>query len=119
MQFTLSKKLGMWVVDKSPDVHNHPLITTPSKLIKHHSHSKYHRTTVCKYMVSDLNHEGLKAYQITRAVNVMKPNEEADITPRQCSKASDKEFCSHMVFVERRPSLIKYTQASKQKQPDV
>ncbi|KAK2998151.1 hypothetical protein RJ639_026574, partial [Escallonia herrerae] len=31
MQVTLSKKLGVWVVDKFQDVHNHPLITTPSK----------------------------------------------------------------------------------------
>ncbi|KAK2979103.1 hypothetical protein RJ640_005854 [Escallonia rubra] len=83
MQVTLSKKLGVWVVDKFQDVHNHPLTTTPSKVIKHRSHSKYHRTNVCKSLVSDLNHEGLKASQITRVVNVMKPSEEADVTPRQ------------------------------------
>ncbi|KAK2976484.1 hypothetical protein RJ640_002934 [Escallonia rubra] len=46
MQVTLSKKLGVWVVDKFQDVHNHPLTITPSKVIKHHSHSKYHRTNV-------------------------------------------------------------------------
>ncbi|KAK2998608.1 hypothetical protein RJ639_023455 [Escallonia herrerae] len=38
MQVTLSKKLGVWVVDKFQDVHNHPLTTTPSKVIKHRSH---------------------------------------------------------------------------------
>ncbi|KAK2969093.1 hypothetical protein RJ640_013780, partial [Escallonia rubra] len=85
MQVTLSKKLGVWVVDKFQDVHNHPLTTTPSKVIKHRSHSKYHRTNVCNSLVSDLNHKGLKASQITRVVNVMKPSEEADVTPRQCS----------------------------------
>ncbi|KAK3037863.1 hypothetical protein RJ639_031223, partial [Escallonia herrerae] len=85
MQVTLSKKLGMWVVNKFQDVHNHPLTTTPSKVIKHHSHSKYHHTNVCKSLVSDLNHEGLKASYITRVVNVMKPSEEAGVTPRQCS----------------------------------
>ncbi|KAK2989347.1 hypothetical protein RJ640_013528 [Escallonia rubra] len=83
IQVTLSKKLGVWVVDKFQDVHNHPLTTTPSNVIKHRSHSKYHRTNVCKSLVSDLNHEGLKASQITRVVNVMKPSEEADVTPRQ------------------------------------
>ncbi|KAK2976731.1 hypothetical protein RJ640_018204 [Escallonia rubra] len=85
MQVTLSKKLGVWVVDKFQDVHNHPLTTIASKVIKHRSHSKYHRTNVCKSLVSELNHEGLKASQITRVVNVMKPSEEADVTPRQCS----------------------------------
>ncbi|KAK2980054.1 hypothetical protein RJ640_000120 [Escallonia rubra] len=35
-------------------------------------------------LVADLNNEGLKPSQITRVVNVMKPSEEADITPRQC-----------------------------------
>ncbi|KAK2980957.1 hypothetical protein RJ640_025106 [Escallonia rubra] len=83
MQVTLSKKLGVWVVDKFQDVHNHPLTTTPSKVIKHRSHSKYHRTNVDKSLVSSLNHEGLKASQITRVVNVMKPSEEADVTLRQ------------------------------------
>ncbi|KAK2981152.1 hypothetical protein RJ640_013474, partial [Escallonia rubra] len=83
MQVTLSKKLGVWVVDKFQDVHNHPLTTTPSKVIKHRSHSKYHRTNACKSLVSDFNHEGMKASQITRVVNVMKPSEEADVTPRQ------------------------------------
>ncbi|KAK2991777.1 hypothetical protein RJ640_015511 [Escallonia rubra] len=85
MQVTLSKSLGMWVVDKFQDVHNHPLTTTPSKVIRHRSHSKYHRTNVCKSLVADINNEGLKPSQITRVVNVMKPNEEADVTPRQCS----------------------------------
>ncbi|KAK3024637.1 hypothetical protein RJ639_043261 [Escallonia herrerae] len=42
--------------------------------------------------VSDLNHEGLKASQITRVVNVMKPSEEADCC---ASLAVGKvEFCS-------------------------
>ncbi|KAK3018803.1 hypothetical protein RJ639_005041 [Escallonia herrerae] len=85
MQVTLSKKLGMWVVDKFQDIYNHPLTTTPSKVIKHHSHSKYHRTNICKSLVADLNNEGLKPSQITRVVNAMKPSEEVDVTPRQCS----------------------------------
>ncbi|KAK2977670.1 hypothetical protein RJ640_015667 [Escallonia rubra] len=78
MQVTLSKSLGMWVVDKFQDVHNHPLTTTPSKVIRHRSHSKYHRTNVCKSLVADLNNEGLRSSQISGVVTVMKPNEEAD-----------------------------------------
>ncbi|KAK2992858.1 hypothetical protein RJ640_011951 [Escallonia rubra] len=93
MQVTLSKKLRVWVVDKFQDVHNHPLTTTPSKVIKHRSHSKYHRKNVCKSLVAELNNEGLKPSQITRVVNVMKPSEEADVTPRQCSS---------IICVERR-----------------
>ncbi|KAK2975138.1 hypothetical protein RJ640_010818 [Escallonia rubra] len=93
MQVTLSKKLGVWVVDKFQDVHNHPLTTTPSKVVKHRSHSKYHRTNVCKSLVSDLNNEGLRPSQITRVVNVMKASEEADVTPRQSvySRRYDEE----------------------------
>ncbi|KAK2973805.1 hypothetical protein RJ640_008210, partial [Escallonia rubra] len=64
-----------WVVDKFQDDHNHPLTTTLSKVIRHHSHSKYHRTDLCKSFIADLNSEGLKPSPITRVVNVMKPNE--------------------------------------------
>ncbi|KAK3005696.1 hypothetical protein RJ639_017622, partial [Escallonia herrerae] len=85
MQVTLSKKLEMWFVDKFHDVHNHPLTSTPSKVIKHRFHSKYHRINVCKSFVADLNNKGLRPSQITRVLNVMKPSEEADVTPRQCS----------------------------------
>ncbi|KAK2993400.1 hypothetical protein RJ640_012641, partial [Escallonia rubra] len=85
MQVTLSKKLGVCVFEKFQDIHNHPLITTPLKVIKHRYHSKYHRTNVCKSLVSDLNDEGLKSSQITRVVNVKKPIEEVGVTPRQRS----------------------------------
>ncbi|KAK3003857.1 hypothetical protein RJ639_019494 [Escallonia herrerae] len=79
MHVTLSKKLGMWIVDKFQDVHNHPLTTIPSKVIKYRSHSKYHRSNVCKSLVADLNIEGLKPSQITKVVNAIKPSEEADM----------------------------------------
>ncbi|KAK2999532.1 hypothetical protein RJ639_023631 [Escallonia herrerae] len=85
MQITLLKKLGMWVVDKFEDIHNHPLSATPSKVVKHRSHSKYHRSAACKRLVYSLNQKGLKPAQITRVVNAMKPGEEANITVKQCS----------------------------------
>ncbi|KAK3003707.1 hypothetical protein RJ639_018262, partial [Escallonia herrerae] len=82
MHVTLSKKLGVWVFNKFQDFQNHPLTTTASKVVKHLS------TIVqiyAKSPVSDLNNEGLKPSQIARVVNVMKPSEEADATPRQYS----------------------------------
>ncbi|KAK2972602.1 hypothetical protein RJ640_007071 [Escallonia rubra] len=109
IQVTLSKKLGMWVVDKFQDVHNHPLTITPSKVIKYRSHSKYHRTNVCKSFVAGLNNEGLKPSQITRVVNAMKPSKEADVTPRQledvranCSCAKFETagiLCQHILYI--------------------
>ncbi|KAK3017433.1 hypothetical protein RJ639_007591 [Escallonia herrerae] len=71
--------VGMWVVDKFQDVHNHPLTTTPSKVIEHHSHSKYHRTSVCKSLAVGLNNKGLKTIS-DKVVNVMKPSEEDDVS---------------------------------------
>ncbi|KAK2988813.1 hypothetical protein RJ640_018145 [Escallonia rubra] len=91
MQITLSKKLGMWVVDKFEDIHNHPLSATPSKVVKHRSHSKYHRSAACKRLVYTLNQKGLKPAQITRVVNTMKPGEETNITVKQCSSIINSE----------------------------
>ncbi|KAK2985932.1 hypothetical protein RJ640_008148 [Escallonia rubra] len=47
MQITLSKKLGMWVVNKFEYIHSH-FSATPSKIVKHHSHGKYHHSAACK-----------------------------------------------------------------------
>ncbi|KAK2980215.1 hypothetical protein RJ640_017695 [Escallonia rubra] len=55
---TLSKKLGVWVVDKFQDVHNHPLTTTPSKKKKITNLSEYYilpRWTIhARYKVGDV-----------------------------------------------------------------
>ncbi|KAK2993489.1 hypothetical protein RJ640_015173 [Escallonia rubra] len=91
MQIILSKKLGMWVMDKFEDIHNHPLSGTPSKVVKHRSHSKYHHSAACKWLVYTLNKKGLKPAQITRVVNAMKPGEEANITVKQCSSIISSE----------------------------
>ncbi|KAK2967840.1 hypothetical protein RJ640_001782 [Escallonia rubra] len=50
-QITLTKKLGVGVMDKFEDIHNHPLSATPSKVVKHRSHSKYHRFVECKRLI--------------------------------------------------------------------
>ncbi|KAK2980046.1 hypothetical protein RJ640_002230 [Escallonia rubra] len=92
MQVTLSNKLGVLVVEKFQDVYNYPLTTTPSKVVKNGSRSKYHRTNVCKSLVSDLNKEGLKPSQITRVVNVMKPSEEAN--SKSTKTTSLNTYCS-------------------------
>ncbi|KAK3038295.1 hypothetical protein RJ639_031391 [Escallonia herrerae] len=91
MQITLSNKFGMWVVDKFEDIHNHPLSATPSKVVKHRSHSKYHRSVACKRLVYTLNQKGLQPAQFTRVVNAMKPGEEANITMKQCSSIINSE----------------------------
>ncbi|KAK2976891.1 hypothetical protein RJ640_010814 [Escallonia rubra] len=83
-QISLSKD-GYWFVEKFNDVHNHELINTPSKVIKYRSHSKFHRSHACKRLVSDFSESGLRPCQITKAVNIIKPSEEVDITPKQCS----------------------------------
>ncbi|KAK2987379.1 hypothetical protein RJ640_028825 [Escallonia rubra] len=108
------KRLNVWVVDKFQDVHNHPLTTTPSKVIKHRSHSKYHRTNVCKSLVADLNNEGLKPSQITRVVNVMKPSEEADYYSSadvrvSCSCAKFETagiLCKHILYIFKMKKII-------------
>ncbi|KAK3013309.1 hypothetical protein RJ639_008071 [Escallonia herrerae] len=78
MQITLSKKLGMWVVDKFEDIHNHPRNATSSKVVKHSSYSNMQR------LVYTLNQKGLKPAQIMKVVNAMKLREEANITMKQC-----------------------------------
>ncbi|KAL4590265.1 hypothetical protein LXL04_003192 [Taraxacum kok-saghyz] len=36
---------GKWLVDSFKDTHNHDMIMTPTKVMKHRSHSKFHLTT--------------------------------------------------------------------------
>ncbi|KAK2987804.1 hypothetical protein RJ640_024431 [Escallonia rubra] len=86
-QISLSKD-GYWFVEKFNDVHNHEMIGTPSKVIKYRSHSRFHRSRACKRLISDFSESGLRPCQITKAVNIIKPFEEVDITPKQCSSIS-------------------------------
>ncbi|GJV70883.1 FAR1-related sequence 5-like protein [Tanacetum coccineum] len=61
-----------WFVDYFDDAHNHELNITHSKVMKHCSHGKFHRSMVCKSLMSELGKSGLKPCQIKKVVNTMK-----------------------------------------------
>ncbi|KAJ9550561.1 hypothetical protein OSB04_014606 [Centaurea solstitialis] len=78
-------KDGKWVVDKFSDTHNHDLTTTPTKVMKHRSHAKFHRPMACKSLMVKLGQSGLRPSQIKKAVNAIKSPFEADVTSKQCA----------------------------------
>ncbi|CAI9277452.1 unnamed protein product [Lactuca saligna] len=81
----ISKKNdGKWFVELFDDMLNHELSSTPTKVMKHRSHVKFHRTTVCKSLMLKLNQLGLKPSQIKKAINAMKTSNEVDVTSKQC-----------------------------------
>ncbi|KAJ0863281.1 putative transcription factor FAR family [Helianthus annuus] len=78
-------KYGKWLVDKFNDSHNHELTVTPTKVMKHRSHGKFHRAEACKSLMSELSQSGLKPSQIRKVVNTMKSPCENDVTSKQCA----------------------------------
>lgn len=78
-------KDGKWVVDKFSDIHNHDFTTTPTKVMKHRSHAKFHRPMACKSLMVKLGQSGLRPSQIKKAVNAIKSPFEADVTSKQCA----------------------------------
>ncbi|KAI3823348.1 hypothetical protein L1987_04783 [Smallanthus sonchifolius] len=78
-------KDGKWLVDEFNDSHNHELTVTPTKVMKHRSHGKFHRSLTCKALMSELGQSGLKPCQIRKVVNTMKSPYENDVTSKQCS----------------------------------
>ncbi|KAL4574102.1 hypothetical protein LXL04_020926 [Taraxacum kok-saghyz] len=89
------QKDGKWMVDSFNDTHNHDLIMTPTKVMKHRSHSKFHRTIECKSLMVELNQAGLRPCQIKKAVNAMKPTNEADVTSKQCADVLSEQRKQH------------------------
>ncbi|KAK3043800.1 hypothetical protein RJ639_000499 [Escallonia herrerae] len=89
MGITLSNT-GEWVVDKFLDSHNHDM-NTPSKVIKHRSHRKFHRTMACKKLIFDFNKKGLRPCQIAKTVNALMTGHELEITRQQCSQVLNIE----------------------------
>ncbi|XP_023733474.2 protein FAR1-RELATED SEQUENCE 7-like [Lactuca sativa] len=77
-------KDGLWFVDMFNDTHNHELSTTPTKVTKHRSHGKLHRSLACKSLMIELGQSGLKPSQIKKAVNAMKTPQDIDVTSKQC-----------------------------------
>nr|KAJ0205697.1 hypothetical protein LSAT_V11C500283850 [Lactuca sativa] len=73
-----------WFVDMFNDTHNHDLSMTPTKVMKHRSHGKFHRSMECKSIIVELNQAGLKSCQIKKAINAMKTSDEVDVTSKQC-----------------------------------
>ncbi|CAI9272323.1 unnamed protein product [Lactuca saligna] len=78
-------KDGKWFVDSFNDTHNHELSMTPTKVMKHRSHAKFHRLTECKSLMVDLGQAGLKPCQVRKAINAMKTSTVADVTSKQCA----------------------------------
>nr|XP_043615944.1 protein FAR1-RELATED SEQUENCE 5-like [Erigeron canadensis] len=77
-------KDGKWRVDKFIDAHNHELSTTPQKVMKHRSHSKFHRSMACRSLMLNLGQSGLRPSQIKKAVNAIKSPFEIEVTSKQC-----------------------------------
>ncbi|XP_052619736.1 protein FAR1-RELATED SEQUENCE 8-like [Lactuca sativa] len=47
-------KDGKWFVDTFNDTHNHDMSMTPTKVMKHRSHNKFHRSMECKSLMVKL-----------------------------------------------------------------
>nr|KAJ0185861.1 hypothetical protein LSAT_V11C900463870 [Lactuca sativa] len=75
---------GKWLVDLFNDTHNHELTMTPTNVIKHRSHSNFHRSIEGKSLMVQFGQAGLKPSQIKKAVNTMKSSNVADVTSKQC-----------------------------------
>ncbi|KAK2985877.1 hypothetical protein RJ640_008701, partial [Escallonia rubra] len=114
-QISLSKD-GYWLVEKFNDVHNHEMIGTPSKVIKYHSRSRFHRSHACKRLISYFSESRLRPSQITKAVNIIKPSEEVDITPKQCSSILRAEGDED--FVTRNSKVVLFLVTQSKKDPE-
>ncbi|GKA44673.1 FAR1-related sequence 5-like protein [Tanacetum coccineum] len=78
-------KDGKWCVDIFNDTHNHDLTPTPTKVMKHRSHNKFHRSMACKSLMVELGKSGLKPCQVRKAVNAMKSPNQPNVTSKQCA----------------------------------
>ncbi|XP_023763062.1 protein FAR1-RELATED SEQUENCE 5-like [Lactuca sativa] len=91
---------GKWLVDPFNDTHNHDVTMTPTKVMKHRSHSNFHRSIEGKSIMVQFGQVGLKPSQIKKAVNTLKTSNVADVTSKQCADVlsehrkqhRDKEF---------------------------
>nr|KAJ0208623.1 hypothetical protein LSAT_V11C400219920 [Lactuca sativa] len=69
---------GKWLMDIFNDTHNNKLTMKPTEVIKHRSHSNFHRSIEGKSLMVQFGHAGLKPSQIKKAVNTMKSINVAD-----------------------------------------
>ncbi|GJU09956.1 FAR1-related sequence 5-like protein, partial [Tanacetum coccineum] len=84
LRITITKD-ERWCVDFFDDTHNHDLSITPTKVMKHRSHGKFHRSMACKSLMLELGQSGMRPCHVKKAVNAMKPPYVADVTSKQCS----------------------------------
>ncbi|XP_052621609.1 protein FAR1-RELATED SEQUENCE 5-like [Lactuca sativa] len=86
---------GKWLVDSFNDTHNHDLTMTPTKVMKHRSHSNFHRSIEGKSLMVQFGQAGLKPSQIKKAVNTMKTSNVADVTSKQCADVLSEHRKQH------------------------
>nr|KAJ0192343.1 hypothetical protein LSAT_V11C800419870 [Lactuca sativa]KAJ0210957.1 hypothetical protein LSAT_V11C400218080 [Lactuca sativa] len=86
---------GKWLVDSFNDTHNHDLTMTPTKVMKHRSHSSFHRSIEGKSLMVQFGQAGLKPSQIKKAVNTMKTSNIADVTSKQCADVLSEQRKQH------------------------
>ncbi|XP_061361625.1 protein FAR1-RELATED SEQUENCE 5-like [Gastrolobium bilobum] len=72
---------NLWKVEKFNDIHNHPLINTPTKVKKFLSQNELRCSNLTKSVVSKLYQEGLRSSKISKVVSAM--NKEVNLTPVQ------------------------------------
>nr|GEW37212.1 hypothetical protein [Tanacetum cinerariifolium] len=64
----ISKTKGRkWCLDIFNDTHNYDLNTTPTKVMKHRSHNKFHRSMACKSLMVELGKSVLRPCQVRKA----------------------------------------------------
>ncbi|CAI9284751.1 unnamed protein product [Lactuca saligna] len=86
---------GKWLVDSFNDTHNHDLTMTPTKVMKHRSHSNFHRSIEGKSLMVQFGQAGLKPSQIKNVVNMMKTSNVADVTSKQCADVISEHRKQH------------------------
>ncbi|XP_052621639.1 protein FAR1-RELATED SEQUENCE 5-like [Lactuca sativa] len=86
---------GKWLVDSFNDTHNHDLTMTPTKVMKHRSHSNFHRSIEGKSLMVQFGQAGLKPSQIKKVVNTMKTSNVADVTSKQCADVLSEQRKQH------------------------
>ncbi|CAI9300285.1 unnamed protein product [Lactuca saligna] len=68
---------------------------TPTKVMKHRSHNKFHRSMECKSLMVELGQSGLKPSMVKKAINAMKTSNEADVTSKQCADVLSEQRKQH------------------------
>ncbi|CAI9270269.1 unnamed protein product [Lactuca saligna] len=68
---------------------------TPTKVMKHRSHSNFHRSIEGKSLMVQFGQAGLKLSQIKKAVNTIKTSNVANVTSKQCADVLSEHRKQH------------------------